>query len=992
MKAWLAGIVSTLFLHFGSMPRLAAESVDRLRAEFVTPPRAARPWTYWFVMDGNFTREGITADLEAMARAGLGGVILMEVDAGMPRGPVRFMSAEWQGLFRHAVVEAQRLGLEMTLNAGPGWTGSGGPWIAPDQSMQHLVFSDTNVIGPAHFDAVLPRPVPRKPFFGEGALPPDLEQSRKAWYEDVVVLAFPTPSGTARIPGVDEKAFYVRAPYSSQPGVKPFFAPLVVPPLLPKEECVAKSGVRDLTSSLSAEGRLVWDVPAGNWTILRFGRASTGQNTRPAPLAGLGLECDKLDPKALDAHFAAFLEPLLRTLTPPSVQGAGWTMLHIDSWEMSAQNWTPKFREEFQRRRGYDAYHYLPVLTGRVVESTDVSERFLWDVRQTIQELIVENHALHLKELGRRNGLGLSIEPYDMNPCADLTLGGAADVPMCEFWAKGFGFNTDFSCFEAVSIAHTLGKPIVASESFTSDGEGWVLYPGALKAQGDWAFCTGINRLVFHRYLHQPWLDRWPGLTMGSIGSHWERTQTWWELVPAYHEYLTRCQALLRRGRPVADICFLVPEGAPNVFRPPPSATRGNPPDHREYTFDACAPEVVRDEMTVNQGRLTLPSGASYALLVLPNFATMTPPLLTKIGQLIRAGATILGGPPVRSPSLSEFPNCDREVSQLAAALWGDISTPERGVGKGRLFSTPGVAEELTVSSNLYPEFSQIAAVLQRMGIVPDVESDVPLRFIHRQESGAEIYFMANPTENRVTTPTLFRISGRQPELWNPLTGKQRPLPMFSTENGRTRLDLRFEPYESYFVVFADAAGAPRGGVNYPEFEPVGTVTGPWTVRFPPGRGAPATITLNALEDWAKHSDPGVRFFSGLASYQAHFQWPTAQAGNVSSNWFIDLGEVQVIADVKLNGVSLGTAWTVPFRVEATRALQPGDNLLEVRVANLWCNRLIGDAGLPTQERITWTTWNPFKPESPLVRSGLLGPVRLLAERSVTGVSRRSAP
>ena len=362
-------------------------------------------------------------------------------------------------------------------------------------------------------------------------------------------------------------------------------------------------------------------------------------------------------------------------------------MLHIDSWEMGAQNWSERFRDEFQRRRGYDLLRYLPVMAGRMVDSTEVSERFLWDLRLTAQELVIENHAQHLKTLGRRYGLGLSIEPYDMNPCSDLSLGGVADVPMCEFWAQGYGFDTAFSCIEAVSIAHTLGRPIVAAESFTSgDKEAWQLHPGIMKPQADWAFCMGINRLVFHRYAHQPWLDRWPGMTMGPYGVHYERTQTWWPMVGAWHQYLARCQTMLRRGLPVADICYLAPEGAPHVFRPPASALQGSRPvpDRRGYNFDGCAPETLL-RASVKNRQLVLPGGTTYRVLVLPEVETMTPTLLRKIRDLVRAGVTVIGPPPVKSPSLSDYPTCDEEVQHLAKELWATGDTAERRVGKGRV-------------------------------------------------------------------------------------------------------------------------------------------------------------------------------------------------------------------------------------------------------------------------------------------------------------------
>jgi hypothetical protein len=1126
-----------------------ASAADSLDSGFRNPPPEARPWVYWFFMDGNMTREGITADLEAMAKAGLGGGIFMEVDVGIPRGPVEFMSLPWQELLRHAVKEAERLGLELTVNASPGWTGSGGPWIRPEQSMQHLVASETNIAGPSHFEGLLAKPAPRQPFFGEGTLTPELKKARDDFYRDVVVLAFPTPAGQGRIADIDEKALYYRAPYSSQPGVKPFLPAPAEHPALPADQCIAPDRIVDLTRNLSSDGRLEWNVPEGNWTVLRFGRRSTGQTTRPAPLPGLGFECDKFDPAALDAHYGAFIRTLLSGLGPRTTGHGGWTMLHIDSWEMSSQNWTALFREEFQRRRGYDLLNYLPVMTGRVVGNLEVSERFLWDLRQTAQELVVENHASHLRELGRRDGLGLSIEPYDLNPCADLSLGGAASVPMCEFWAKGHGFHTEFSAFEAVSIAHTLARPIVAAESFTSgDTERWQLYPGALKGQGDWALCAGVNRFVFHRYQHQPWLDRAPGMTMGPYGVHWERTQTWWEMAAGYHQYLSRCQFLLRRGLPVADICYLAGEGAPHVFRPPKSATRGDPPDRLGYNFDGCAPEVLMNDASVSDdGRLVFPGGMSYRVLVLPRFDTMTPALLRKIKDLVQAGATVVGAPPRKSPGLSNYPECDLEVKRLAAELWGEPAVSEKQVGKGRIvwdadavqagsagsaglkdlaqarwiwhpegnpavsapvgkryfkrtlvipagldiqsarFSMtadnsfelwvngksagagdnfhqlcvmdlapllnagPNVLAVVAVNSgdqpnpagligslaiqfkagkplavhtdgqwasaatvgddwltnntpqggwvaaldlgpygmspwnqiedpagfpDIYPDYPSAARLLAGMNVSPDFDAEPFLRYTHRHDGDADIYFVANPEARPLEAKATFRVSGRQPELWDPLTGEQRALPEFAQRAGRTSVPLRFEPHQSFFIVLRKPAGTqPAPGRNFEDSRPVQTIDGPWEVAFQPGRGAPERVRFDTLTDWSKNSEPGVRYFSGIATYRTQFDWEPRR-----SRLFLELGQVQVMAGVRLNGVDLGPVWTAPFRVEVTAALKPGPNLLEIRVANLWPNRLIGDAALPADQRVAWTTWNPFEKNSPLLPSGLIGPVRLAAE------------
>jgi hypothetical protein len=965
-----------------------ASAADALDSGFRNPPPEARPWVYWFFMDGNMTREGITADLEAMAKAGLGGGIFMEVDVGIPRGPVEFMSLPWQELLRYAVKEAERLGLELTVNASPGWTGSGGPWIRPEQSMQHLVASETNIAGPAHFAGLLARPAPRQPFFGEATLTPELKKARDDFYRDVAVLAFPTPAGQGRIADIDEKALYYRAPYSSQPGVKPFLPAPAEHPALPADQCIVSNRIVDLTRNLSPDGRLEWDVPEGNWTVLRFGRRTTGQTTRPAPLPGLGFECDKFDPGALDAHYAAFIQTLLRGLGPRQTGQGGWTMLHIDSWEMSSQNWTARFREEFQRRRGYDLLNFLPVMTGRVVGSLEVSERFLWDLRQTAQELVLQNHASHLRELGRRDGFGLSIEPYDMNPCADLSLGGAASVPMCEFWAKGHGFHTEFSAFEAASIAHTLGRPIVAAESFTSgDTERWQLYPGALKGQGDWALCAGVNRFVFHRYQHQPWLDRAPGMTMGPYGVHWERTQTWWDMAGGYHQYLARCQFLLRRGLPVADICYLAPEGAPHVFRPPNSATRGDPPDRLGYNFDGCAPEALMDHAGVSDGRLVFPGGMSYRVLVLPRFDTMTPALLRKIKGLVEAGATLVGAPPRKSPGLCNYPQCDAEVERLAAELWGEPAVSDRQVGKGRVIRDTQAIQPAPFP-DIYPDYASVARLLAAMNVSPDFNAEPFLRYTHRHDGDADIYFVANPEARPLEANATFRVSGRQPELWDPVTGEQRALPEFAQRAGRTSVPLRFDSHQSFFIVFRKAAASlPAPGRNFADPRPVQEIDGPWEVAFQPNRGAPERVRFDTLTDWSKDSDPGVKYFSGIATYRTQFDWKPRH-----SRVFLDLGQVQVMAGVCLNGRDLGPVWTAPFRVEVTAALKPGPNLLEIRVANLWPNRLIGDAALPPAQRVAWTTWNPFKKDSPLLPSGLLGPVRLAAEESQSGSRANGTP
>jgi hypothetical protein len=617
------------------------QSSDPLKQGFLNPPDSARPGVYWYFMDGNTTKEAMTGDLESMKEAGLGYVVFLEVNVGVPRGKVDFLSDEWQDLYVHAVRESERLGIQIVLGSGPGWAGSGGPWVKPEQSMMHLVSSSTEVQGPTNYNAQLSKPEPRKPFFGAGSLTPELKQIRDGWYEDVVVLAYPTPEIAQSITDTDEKALFYRAPYTSQKGVKQYLPTQANYAEVPGS-AIDQSKIIDLTKNLKPDGTLQWQVPAGKWTILRFGKRNNGAVTRPAPKPGLGFEVDKFDTVSFDSHYETYIGKLLKKVGPrKSTTGGGWTMIHIDSWEMESQNWTGDFREQFMKRRGYDPLLYLPTYAGQIVGSLELSERFLWDVRLTSQELIIENHAGRFKELGKRDGFTMSLEPYDMNPTADLDLGSVADVPMCEFWTDKFGFNSAFSTIESTSIAHVQGKPVVASEAFTSESfEAWKKYPGNMKDQSDWAFSMGINRFFYHTFAHKPYGDGLkPGVTMGPYGVHWDRAQTWWSMVPAYHQYVSRCQFVLSQGRAVADILYLTPEGAPQVFRAPASALEGTEvlPDKRGYSFDGCSPILLKNA-EVKNNRIEFPGGGSYRVLVLPDVETMTPELLEKIASLVKAG------------------------------------------------------------------------------------------------------------------------------------------------------------------------------------------------------------------------------------------------------------------------------------------------------------------------------------------------------------------
>lgn len=655
----------------------SASVAGELEERFANPPDSARPGVYWYFQDGNLNGKEMTADMEAVKAAGLGNLVFLEVDIGVPGGPVKWMTEPWQNLFVQIIRDAERLGIDVTLGIGPGWCGSGGPWVKPEQAMQHLVFSSVDLQGPQARSQKLPVPDQRKePFL----------DMRHPFFEDVAVWAF--PSCPPVIADINEKALYKREPHSIWKQVKPWLPTSARHPEPGPGSVIAPSQILDLTKRMKPDGTLDWTVPAGKWTVVRMGRRVTGAGTRPAPAAALGLESDKFDTKALAFHLDQYVGKLLGKIGPRA-QEHGLTTLHMDSWESGAQNWTPLFLDEFKTRRGYDARPFLLTYTGRAVESVEKSERFLWDMRLTAQELVLENHAGAVKAYGRKHRLALSIEPYDMNPSGDLDLGAVADVPMAEFWHNSV--DSAYSVFESTSVAHVMGKPIVSAEAFTASG-GLDAYPWSLKDQGDWAFCVGINRFVFHTWAHQALGDAYkPGIAFGPYGVHWHRNQTWWPMVSAYHRYLARCSELLRQGVSVSDVLYLTPEGVPHIFLPPPSALEGTGfyKDKKGYGFDGCSPKILMARAEVKDGRIAFPGGSSYRLMVLPQVETMTPALLGKIRDLVKAGATVVGNPPLKSPSLSGYPACDEEVQNLAKDLWGSLEAPAdptaRAYGKGVL-------------------------------------------------------------------------------------------------------------------------------------------------------------------------------------------------------------------------------------------------------------------------------------------------------------------
>lgn len=986
MAAWCAALSMVACSGHGEL--------DEMKANFMSPPESARPGVYWYFMDGNISKESITKDLEAMKEAGIGYVTFLEVNVGVPRGKVDFFSDEWKECFVHAVDECERLGIAMTLGIGPGWNGSGGPWVEGGQSMQHLVASTTRVKGAGHQQIRLDVPAPAMPFFGEGALTPELKARRDSFYTDVAVVAFPSTAETAKIDDAPNKALYYRAPYSSMPGVKQFIDRDTAP--VDPADVIAADKVVDLTAMLH-DDTLTWDVPEGEWTILRMVARNNGAVTRPAPMPGVGFESDKADTTALKAHLSRFADDLISRLgkRDKSKQG-GLKYLHIDSWEVGAQNWTPRLREEFTKRRGYDPQPYYPVYIGYIVGDKNISERFLWDLRQTMQELMVENHSSYVRKYANDRGMQLSIEPYDMNPMQDMELGASADVPMAEFWSLG-GFNTSFSAVEASSLAHVKGQRVVPAEAFTAHLDGWKQHPASMKNQNDWTFAAGINRLVYHTFQHQCLPDSLrPGMTMGPYGVHWDRNQTWWPYVGAYLTYVARCQYMLQGAVPMADVLYLTPEEAPYVFRAPKSALHDSILiDKRGYSFDACPPSLLKGA-TVKDGRIVFPSGASYRMMVLPHFKTMTTAMLAKIKELVDAGAVMVGLPPEHTPGLAGYPESDRTLLAMVDELWGDEATAtglvERKFGKGTVFTGMELSDN---EDNLYPAYAVTSAILaDQLGVMPDFTADPDhLRYIHERRDDIDIYFVSNRTEADVAARCSFRVSGKQPQLWNPMDGSTRDLTSFTDDGTSTVLNLEFGPTESYFIVFA---GKPDHNTGEPNFSPKSelcAIDGEWQVNFDPAWGGPEAVTFDTLTDWSRSDVDGIRYYSGTATYHKEFTADKPTDGRV----ILSLGDVKNIANVIVNGGKPHVVWCAPWQVDITDDLRQGDNRIDIEVTNLWVNRLIGDEQLPDDgivgdqwpawllageprpsKRYTFTTWKHYTADSPLQPSGLLGPVRLL--------------
>lgn len=1055
-------------------------AADTLANEFANPPNDARPRVWWHWIGANVTKDGIDKDLEWMKRVGIGG--MQHFDVGLtPRKivdkPLDYMTPEWKDAFQFAAQKAQKLGLEMTIASSPGWSETGGPWVAPADAMKKLVWSETPVVGGKRFQGKLTAP--------PGVTGPyqnlALQDQKNAFYADALVLAYPdndvatvnissviageeTVDGSAlndeslettvRVgrpaPGqaptltisyakpttVRSATVFIRdawgmfTPVMTLPRLEvrdganwralanvPMagvpttvsFAPVTArefrlvadaPPHTAKSpgsvrvgelrlsseakvhQFEAKAGfsiapdyyalstdkaaevkgidpqrVIDITDRMTADGSLDWTPPAGRWRVVRFGYSLLGVVNHPATPEATGLEVDKYDAKVVRAYMDHYLG-MYRDASGPGLLGEqGVRAILTDSIEVGASNWTPKMLEHFQRLRGYDARPWLPALTGAIVKSRAASDAFLYDFRRTLADLIASEHYGEVARSAHAAGLkvyGESLEGGRPVLGDDMTMRSHADVPMAALWTfdedKGPKPDALTDMRGAASVAHVYGRKYVAAESMTSSMKPWAFAPADLRRIIDLEFSSGINRPVIHTSVHQP-LDKAPGISLSVFGQYFNRLESWAEMAKPWVDYLARTGYLLQQGNNVADVAYFSGEEAPLM------GLHGDEP--MRYAYDFVNGDMLRDALAVEGNEIVAKGGARYRALYLGGSSEkMTLPLLRRLNDMVEAGATVVGNAPVSSPSLADDP---AEFRRLTQRLWTGGAVTE--VGKGKVISG-----------------QEIEAALAQIGVTPDfnygaAQKDNQVMFVHRRTGDAEIYFLNNAKNSAAQIEARFRVNGKRPEIWRADTGKSAAV-SYRIDGNETVIPLSLDAHDSFFVVFRQPTT--KASESIPDVTPslVAEIGGPWSVAFQPERGAPASIELPQLMSFAEHTDTGVKYFSGIATYTKTFTLPkNVKAG---APLWLDLGKVGEIAEVRVNGKAMGTAWKAPYRLDIGSAVKSGNNKLEIRVANLWVNRLIGDLQ-PNAQKVTSTIFPTYSAKSPLRPSGLIGPVQLLS-------------
>jgi len=1015
-------------------------SFDRIEEGFRQVPDSVRLAAYWYWISDHISREGVEKDLEAMKAAGItrafiGNIGLNDLEAGEHK----VLSPEWWEITHAALKKATELDIEIGIFNSPGWSQSGGPWVKPEESMRYLASSEIKVKGPQTLKVNLPsvgkdaqdvkvlaypdqtanlfektwkvKKENGKPFVQELQLPGEelirnisvktktpikthvrilakdgsdykllkefeADRSNPALnvgfipYAPVVISLPETKAEVFRLELSPEGGGELEITLSSKPLMerypektlaKMFQTPLPLwhdylwerqPAISDPDLIVNKEKVIDITSSFSADGTLEWTVPEGDWVIARYAMLSSEVTNSPASPEATGLEIDKMSRKHVATHFDAFIGEILRRI--PEADRKCFKVVVQDSYETGGQNWTDNMIERFKETYDYDPVPYLPVLSGNIIGNSDISDRFLWDLRRLIADRVSYDYVGGLAEVSHKHGLTTWLENYGHwgFPGEFLQYGGQSDEVSGEFWSEGS--LGDIENRAASSCAHIYGKTKVWAESFTSGGPNFGRYPATMKQRGDRFFTEGINATLLHLYIHQPYEDRNPGMS-AWFGNDFQRKNTWFSQMDVFSSYLRRANFMLQQGRYVADVAYFIGEDAPKMTGVcDPELPLG-------YSYDYINAEILLTRASVNDGRLVLADGMEYRLLVLPKLEAMRPEVLNKIAELVKEGLVVLGPAPERSPSLAHYPEADTAVQTTAGLLWNKGDSPAV-YGKGQVF----------------PDGYTIEQIFEQLNVIPDFQlpsKDIPVLFIHRTTEDGDFYFVSNQSDRKISFGPHFRITGYQPELWNPLTGEIRLLPEFNQDGQVTTLSLELDAYESSFIVFRKTGKVSNSKTeNFPVKEVLHRISTPWTISFENGKRAPGgPVFFNELYDWTDMMDERVKYFSGEAIYTNTLTLEDIPSGEI----YLDLGKVMVMAKVVLNGRRVGGVWTPPYRLNVTDFVKAGDNLLQVIVVNNWQNRLIGDQQLPVGERPTWTPVNPWKSDSPLQSSGLLGPVEV---------------
>lgn len=1039
---------------------------DQDKTAFFKPDKVYYPETWFHFIGGNVSKQGITADLEAIAGAGISGITLFHGQFGGPwprvDTQITCLSPLWEDAVRHTALESRRLGLKFSMENCPGWAMAGGPWIKPSEAMRQLVWSRTDIQG--HVKIQLPMPQPSneswrdyksiavlafpRPLDDDGdtlkalsikgdasweALlnnkPVSLDPSPNNWFEitfpkAVVIRTIQLPRVTSfNYPFTYEPAVSIKIEAISPDGTKTEILNREVPesnfqddiPLTlaclkdvrsdkfrvtfankhpirvefvrffsaarennweteaawvlrsvgssaekydqPTKAYVDPAQVKDISGYVNAQGVLEWNAPPGEWTILRIGHVNAGKKNGPAPPEGTGWECDKLSAKGADAHFAGYIGHLSASDGP--LKNGLLTSMTMDSWECGAQNWTSDMEAEFDRRSGYPLRQWMPALFGYVVKDPEITFRFLHDWKSVVNDLFVNNFYGRMVTLARQNNLGVSYETSagDTYPGDILEYYKFADVPMCEFWqpfSNGYVGSLNFKPIKpCASAARLYGKPRVAAEAFTSFNLTWDEQWQMLKEVANVNMIEGVTHLVYHTYTHNPQTDFLPpGTSFGrDIGTPFLRQQTWWKHMPYLNTYFARCSYMLERGKPVSDVLWYLGDEIDHK----PNQEAPFPPG---FKYDYCNPDVLLNRLTVKNGWLSTPEGITYKVLWLPKTIHMLPQTLEKISTLLHDGATIIGDAPDAIGTLTGGKNAQTRFDSAVKSIWGTKQiTGRRNVGKGTIVSGLSLSE-----------------ALKALRIAPDVVSDTAL-WVHRKAEGADWYFVAAPKGQAFKGILDFRNTGRV-EIWDPVTGTTSRLAAH-VKNARSSVSIDLPQAGSCFVVFRHDE-KPIFRLEKPGASSYEKIAANWTLAFPNGWGAPASIQLDSLKAW-KDLDISAegKAFSGTATYTTTFD---AESIKKDTKVLIDLGTVAMIARVTINDKDAGTVWATPYRVDITKYLVPGKNTLKVEVTSTWFNRLVYDAGQPEEKRKTWTISGPPK-EAELRVSGLLGPVTFITKQ-----------